>query len=383
MHRDARGREEELPNRDIVHVGSLSQRPAHARRVPVSHTAKPLKIAVVASPVTRLQPAQLGGAQAFLCDLAIGLAERGHEVRVYCAEGSEVPGVDLIQVPVPPGVDQALMMPGSNDEPAASPVMRRAFEVLFNELRRRGANVVSQHAFDAEAIEMSDGLPVLHTLHMPPISKRVLAEVVKSRNAFATVSESCRRAWAMAGAGQVGVLRNGVPVFTVEDVPIREDALLAGRLSPEKGFEDGIAAARAIGLRPVLVGVPYDPSYQIDLSAALVLPPQPRSKLWQLMAGASVTLLPVHWDEPFGLVGAEAQMAGCPVAGYARGGLVEIVEQGVSGFLCEPGDVQGLAKAAVAATRLDRAAVRASAMERLGIDATLDAYEAALAAVAV
>lgn len=294
-----------------------------------------------------------------------------------------MPGVDLIQVPVPPGVDQALMMPGSNDEPAASPVMRRAFEVLFNELRRRGANVVSQHAFDAEAIEMSDGLPVLHTLHMPPISKRVLAEVVKSRNAFATVSESCRRAWAMAGAGQVGVLRNGVPVFTVEEVPIREDALLAGRLSPEKGFEDGIAAARAIGLRPVLVGVPYDPSYQIDLSAALVLPPQPRSKLWQLMAGASVTLLPVHWDEPFGLVGAEAQMAGCPVAGYARGGLVEIVEQGVSGFLCEPGDVQGLAKAAVAATRLDRAAVRASAMERLGIDATLDAYEAALAAVAV
>lgn len=333
--------------------------------------------------MTRLQPAQLGGAQAFLCDLAIGLAERGHEVRVYCAEGSEVPGVDLVQIPVPPGADRALMMPGSEDEPAASPVIRRAFELLFKELRRLGASVVSQHAFDAEAIEMSDGLPVLHTLHMPPISKRVLAEVVKSRNAFATVSESCRRAWAIAGAGQVGVLRNGVPVFTVEEVPVREDALLAGRLSPEKGFEDGIAAARAIGLRPVVVGVPYDPSYQPDLSAALVLPPQPRSQLWQLMAGAAVTLLPVHWDEPFGLVGAEAQMAGCPVAGYARGGLMEIVEEGVSGFLCEPGDVKGLAKAAVAATKLDRAAVRASAMHRLSLDASLDAYEAALAAVAV
>jgi len=332
--------------------------------------------------VTRLQPAQLGGAQAFLSDLAIGLSQRGHEVLLYCAEGSEVPGVDLIEIPVAPGAEQALMMPGSTDEPSMSPVIRRAFALLFKDLRRRGADVVSQHAFDAEAIEMSDGLPVLHTLHLPPISNRVLGEVLKSRAAFATVSESCRRAWAEAGAGQVGVIRNGVPVFTVEQVPIGQDALLAGRLSPEKGFEDGIAAARAIGLRPVVVGVPYDRSYEIDLSAAVVLPPQPRSRLWQLMAGASVTLLPVHWDEPFGMVGAEAQMAGCPVAGYSRGGLVEIVEPGVSGFLSDPDDVNGLAEAALAATTLDRTAVRASAISRLGLDAALDAYEAALAAVA-
>jgi len=332
--------------------------------------------------VTPLQSAQLGGAQSFVCDLATGLSARGHEVLLYCAAGSEVPGVDLIQIPVAPGADQALMMPGSKDEPAASPVMRRAFELLFEELRRQGADVVSQHAFDAEAIEMSDGLRVLHTLHLPPISNRVLGEVLKSRAAFATVSQSCRRAWAKAGAVQVNVLRNGVPVFTVEEVPIREDALMAGRLSPEKGFEDGIAAARAIGLRPVVVGVPYDPNYQPDLSGAVVLPRQPRSQLWQLMAGAKVTLLPVHWEEPYGLVGAEAQMAGCPVAGYARGGLVEIVEPGVSGYLSEPDDVNGLANAALAAAKLDRAAVRASAMSRLGIDASLDAYEAALAAVA-
>ncbi len=283
--------------------------------------------------MTPLQPAQLGGAQAFLCDLATGLSLRGHEVLLYCAAGSEVPGVNLVEIPVAPGADQALVMPGSGEEPSTSPAVRRAFELLFEELRSRGADVVSQHAFDAEAMELSDGLPVLHTLHLPPISNRVIAEVLRSRAAFATVSESCRRAWASAGAGQVRVLRNGVPVFQVEDVPIRKDALMAaGRLSPEKGFEDGIAAARAIGLRPVVVGLPYDPSYQLDLDGAIALPPQPRSQLWQLMAGASVTLLPVHWDEPFGMVGAEAQMAGCPVAGYARGGLVEIVEPGVSGF---------------------------------------------------
>lgn len=382
MCRDARGGEGEFTNRDVLLVGGVSERQPHAGGVSVSYPAKPLKIAVVASPVTPLQPAQLGGAQAFLCDLATGLSRRGHEVLIYCAEGSEVPGVDLVEIPVAPGADHALVMPGSGEEPAASPVIRRAFELLFQELRSRGADVVSQHAFDAEAMEMSDGLPVLHTLHMPPISNRVLGEVLRSRAAFATVSESCRRAWASAGADHVRVLRNGVPVFTVEAVPIRDDALLAGRLSREKGFEDGIAAARAIGLRPVVVGVPYDPTYHVDLSAAVVMPSQPRSRLWQLMAGASVTLLPAHWDEPFGMVGAEAQMAGCPVAGYARGGLVEIVEEGVSGFLGEPNDIKALAAAAVAATKLDRAAVRASAVNRLGLEASLDAYESALSAVA-
>jgi glycosyltransferase involved in cell wall biosynthesis len=100
------------------------------------------------------------------------------------------------------------------------------------------------------------------------------------------------------------------------------------------------------------------------------------------MAGAAVTLLPVQWDEPFGMVGAEAQMAGCPVAGYARGGLLQTVEPGVSGFLAESGDVNSLAEAALAATKLDRVAVRASAMNRLALDASIDAYEAALAAVA-
>jgi hypothetical protein len=62
--------------------------------------------------------------------------------------------------------------------------------------------------------------------------------------------------------------------------------------------------------------------------------------------------------------------------------LVEIVEPGVSGFLSEPGEVKGLAEAALAAITLDRAAVRASAVNRLGLDASLDAYEAALAVVA-
>jgi len=64
-----------------------------------------VRIAVVASPVTPLRPAQLGGAQAFISDLAAGLAARGHDVTLHCTEGSEVPGVKLVMVPVPLDAD--------------------------------------------------------------------------------------------------------------------------------------------------------------------------------------------------------------------------------------------------------------------------------------
>src|SRR5260370_3898410 len=158
---------------------------------------------------------------------------------------------------------------------------------------------------------MSDGLPVLHTLHLPPISDRVLGEVLKGRAVFATVSESCRRAWANAGAAQVSVIRNGVPVFTVDEVPIREDALLAGRLSPEKGFEDGIAAARAIGLRPVVVGVPYDQSYQLNLEAASSLRPQRGPRCGGPRMGRGVTWLLGPATGPLGYVYPQRQLPRC------------------------------------------------------------------------
>ena len=96
------------------------------------------------------------------------------------------------------------------------------------------------------------------------------------------------------------------------------------------------------------------------------------------MATSGVTVCAVRWDEPFGMVAAEAQMAGCPVAGYRRGALPEVVEDGVSGFLAEPDDVAGLAVAIERCLMLDRFAVRASAQRRLNMQEALDRYERAL-----
>ncbi|MEO6847692.1 MAG: glycosyltransferase, partial [Chthoniobacterales bacterium] len=54
---------------------------------------------------------------------------------------------------------------------------------------------------------------------------------------------------------------------------------------------------------------------------------------WPLLAAAAAMLVPIQWDEPFGIVFAEALAAGTPVISSPRGALPEIVENGVHGFL--------------------------------------------------
>jgi glycosyltransferase involved in cell wall biosynthesis len=287
-----------------------------------------------------------------------------------------VPGVELVQVPVEAAVARALVKPGG---PPAEPVpeLRRAFEALFTELRHRGADAVSQHAFDAEAIDLAEGLPVLHTLHLPPLVPAVVAAARASASRLATVSESCRRDWASVGVEAI-VLPDGVPDWLPGPGPVRPVALIAGRISPEKGIEDGIAAARLAGLEPLVLGSDYDRDYRTRLAGVEIRPPVTRRELWRLMAESAVTLQPIKWEEPFGLVAAEAQVAGCPVAGYARGALPEVVVDGAGGYLARPDDVEDLARAIGRCIDLDRASVRAQARERLLLDRSLDAYEEAL-----
>jgi len=310
--------------------------------------------------VTPLLPVQAGGAQAFVADLARGLAGRGHRVELYCAGGSEVPGVELVEIAVGAEVSRALVMPGASRSEAV-PELRDGFERLFKELRRRGADAVSQHAFDAEAIELAEDLPVVHTLHLPPLVPGVVAAARTSRARFATVSGSAQAGWASARL-VTALLPDGVPDWKPEPAPVEPVALIAGRISPEKGIEDGVAAARLAGLEPLVE----------------IRPPLPRAELWRLMARSAVTLMPAKWEEPFGLVAAEAQVAGCPVAAYARGALPEVVSEGAGGFLARPDDVADLAEAIRRCLQLDRSRVRDQARERLLIDRSLDAYEEAL-----
>src|SRR4029077_13125808 len=261
----------------------------------LDHTkTRHVKIAVVASPVTPLRPAQLGGAQAFVCDLAAGLAARGHEVTLHCAAGSEVTGVRLVMVPAPRDAAEALVMPGGAD-PAPAPGVAAAIEAMFDSIPG-GVDAISQHAFDAPAFTLAVGRPVLHTLHLPPMVEAVVTAARKSPGIrLAAVSHASARSWAAAGVEVGGVLPNGVPAQLLHPPPVERVALVAGRISREKGIEDAIAAARSIGVPVRLAGAHYDPRYAPDLGGAETLGSLPRDELRRVMASSAVTICAVRW----------------------------------------------------------------------------------------
>ena len=370
-----------------------------------------MRLAVVAPLVAPVVPRQSRGNHSVLVDLAVGLARRGHEVVVHAAAGSELPAVRGLQL-APVRVDPAssgryAIVPEADADArdgvvvaaaerdrlaAADPALpfAEAFDSVADAIGRSGADAVSNHAFDVEAVRALERLACAHTLHLPPIVPAVVDAVRGTSGPLVAVSAAMAATWRTTLGRAVVTVPNGIPdpwggARWVPPSHVESIAVIAGRISPEKGTADAIRLARAAGLAPIVVGEVYDQRYyDEEVQSLLARRPSPidRAALARLLRDAAVLLLPVRWDEPFGLVAAEAQMAGCPVVAYARGGLPEVVADGIGGCLVTPGDEHAFVRAVGAVGRLDRRAIRASAVSRLSLEGMVDAYERLLEAVA-
>src|SRR5690348_3501238 len=133
-----------------------------------------MKIAIMAPLVTAIREPQRGGSQAFVSDLARGLAGRGHDVHVYAASGSQIPGVEVVDT----GIDARSLAgtlyrasaAGEPGEAGAASAAESAFATAYTAMRARRYDVIHNHAFDAPAVRLATALPapVVHTLHLPP-----------------------------------------------------------------------------------------------------------------------------------------------------------------------------------------------------------------------
>ena len=348
-----------------------------------------MMIAIVAPLVSAIREPQRGGSQAFISDLTRGLVDRGHEVHLYAASGSEVPGVEVIDT----GVDHralaaTLYRPSAGPVTPALGVAEQAFARVYAAVREARYDVVHNHAFDAPAIRLATTLrlPVLHTLHLPPDAAvaDALRHVVQHDPppTVAVVSEHQASAWRQIVPVD-DILPPCVPTGVIRWSPSAGDrALFAGRLSPEKGAREAIEIAQAAGVGIDVYGDSYDAEYaleQIDPHRAepgvAIHEGVPRTELWEVMARAAVVLCPAKWDEPFGMVAAEAQACGTPVVAFRRGALDEVILDGVTGFLVVPDDIDAAAQALTRTTELSRSECRKHAEHQLDLEPSLDAHE--------
>jgi len=189
----------------------------------------------------------------------------------------------------------------------------------------------------------------------------------------------------------VGTVPNAVDLAAYRFRPDPGDYLVfLGRICPEKRPDRAIEIARDTGMRLVIAAKvdPIDEDYWEHAIEPLVRANpglieyigevDERGKD-ALLGGAWAYLFPIDWPEPFGLTMAEAMATGTPVVAYRAGSVPEVVEDGVTGFVCET--LSEMVEAVGKAGMLDRAACRERAERLFSPTAMADGYERAYAAV--
>jgi glycosyltransferase involved in cell wall biosynthesis len=164
------------------------------------------------------------------------------------------------------------------------------------------------------------------------------------------VSEHMHRVALAHGATRAHALVRRNPVdtrlFQPSPATTRDiDALYVGRLTAEKGPQLFVEAIRELpGVRAVIAGQgPLQPSLERRATRGVqFVGAVDHGALPDLYRRAKLCVVP-SYAESFGLVILEAFASGTPVIGAHTGGIPELIEEGVNGWLFEPGDVKGLA----------------------------------------
>jgi glycosyltransferase involved in cell wall biosynthesis len=255
----------------------------------------------------------------------------------------------------------------------------------------RDADLIHAHWLAGGAVAALARVPFVVTLHgsgtagrfadleLARRHPRLVRAVLRRARAVLCVSDALADAARACGARNVRVVRNGVAIperIGREAEPA--EVLFAGRLSPEKGIDELVAATR--GMNVVVAG---DGPLRDSVPGALGF--VPHDELDRLYARAAVVVLPSH-REGLPLSVLEAMAHGRPVVASAVGGIPELVEDGVTGLLVPAGDVgalrsalEGLLADPILRRRMGRAGRRRVAelcsRERVA-DATLSAYAA-------
>jgi glycosyltransferase involved in cell wall biosynthesis len=228
---------------------------------------------------------------------------------------------------------------------------------------------------------------VLHTQHNPVTHDLEWFVGRHPDMRMTTVSEFQARKLQGQGARHCTVVPNGIDVdsFTLQTSP-KGGLLFLGRLEEDKGPDIAIEVAKELALPLKLAGPAVDHEYfekhikaQLDdqIQYVGVVDHQEKNHLY---GDAQCVLMTSRWEEPFGLVAVEAMACGTPVVAMAHGGLPEIVDQSLTGFLAST--AAELAALVPLAKGLDRTRVRSRAIERFDLRVVAAGYMQAYRACA-
>ena len=165
-----------------------------------------------------------------------------------------------------------------------------------------------------------------------------------------------------------------------ESLP-KEHLMFLGRIEDIKGTHEAILTAIATNNKLIIAGniQPGHDEYFNEkvkpyLTNPLIMyvgPVNDELKLYYLQR-AKAFLFPIKWEEPFGIVMAEAMSCGVPVIGFRRGSVPEVVKDGINGFIVN--NTEEMIEAVNKIGSLDSRIVRADCVRRFSVDVISEQY---------
>lgn len=331
-----------------------------------------MHVALTADPELPVPPKLYGGIERIVDLLARGLTERGHEVTL-------------------------MAHPESNTAGRLRPYPGRRSQSLWDTLRNT-VHVGRLATGDPDVIHsfgrlayltplLPLGTPKIMSYQRSPTLSRVRMAMRLAREEsliFTGCSEHI--AAQIRPVAPSHAVYNGVPVeqFDFQSaVPDDAPLVFLGRIAPIKGTHHAVQVARETGRRLVIAGnVPdsrkeqayFDEKVEpfVDGKQIRYVGPVDDEEKNELLGRAAAFLMPIEWEEPFGIVMAEAMACGTPVIGFDRGAVPEVVTDGETGFVCE--DVEEMTAAVAGVSELDRSDCRRRCDSHFSAHAIVDEY---------
>lgn len=362
-------------------LGRAALRPATSGDMPALPPERlpggPLRIAMLAPPWISVPAAGYGGVESVVSSLTEALVRRGHEVTLFCAPGSvsDADVVTLLDRSHPDEIERSLYEVDH---------VSQAFDRIDAADDGDRFDVIHDHCgFVGLAMANRIDTPLVHTMHGPFTADT--AGFYAHHGHKATLV-GISRAQLMSAPPELGAIDSIPNPIDLRAWPLQErkdDYLLwIGRMTPEKGPHRAIAVARAVDVPLVLAGV-IQPGQQaffdrevaphLDGDRVRFVGEVTGSAKRSLFARARGLLMPIRWDEPFGMVMVEALACGTPVIAFREGAASELVIDGRTGFLVE--DERGMADAIGHLQRIDARDCRDWVSRHCDGDVVAAAYE--------
>ncbi|WP_419802972.1 glycosyltransferase [Mucilaginibacter sp.] len=330
-----------------------------------------LRITLIADPEIPVPPTHYGGIERIIDLLIKGLKKNGHEITLFAHRDSIT----------------------SADHFYAYPAMGQTkYDLIRNTL------LISRLLINPPDVVHSFGrlayLSALLPFRIPKIMsyqrEPTIAQVKKA------IKSAAKNSMHFTGCSDyiTNQIKPFVPANTVYNAvsmaayqfneSITDDAPLVflGRIEPIKGTHTAIKVAQQVGRKLIVAGnVPKYAQGYFDLEIAPFIDQKQISYIGEvndlqkneLLGTASALLMPIEWNEPFGIVMAEALACGTPVIAFERGATKEVVLNGTNGWLCRTN--QDMVNAVARLNHISRHDCRHDAEKRFSQQVLVGSFE--------